>query len=232
MRCLALVALAACAPPPPPAPLASHVPAATPTQLAPVLAAHVDEPACPLAWNELDEASPPRIPLAGPTDDCPPGFDPKAMCTAGDECVRGTMRGGTRVALAIHGPEGTGHFFWLGLAVEGGRSTCMMASTVGWRLLAPVFDSLAPLPWLTDLDHDGSAELVVWTRLPWGDAEVTNALFPVVYVLDGDALVRRDDLGTALRAKVAAAYRKLAAHPQDWDPVPCLNAVAHALDHQ
>src|SRR5262245_53588347 len=132
MRYLAVVALAACAPPPP-APLASHVAAATPTQLAPVIQQHADDPTCQLDWNALDEGAPGRIALAGPTEECPPDFDPKqvlAMCV-GDECVQGTTRGGKRAAAVIHGPEGSGHFFWIGLAVEGGRSTCMMTSTVG-----------------------------------------------------------------------------------------------------
>ena len=95
----------------------------------------------------------------------------------------------------------------------------------------PVGDRLAPLPWLKDVDGDGDAELIVWSRLPWGDSEVDNALVPVVYALDPvhDRLVRRDDKAKALRVKVADAYHELANRNENPEARACFVAVTAAL---
>jgi len=66
--------------------------------------------------------------------------------------------------------------------------------------------------------------------LPWGDSEASNGLVPVIYVLEGDALVRRDDRGVALARRVAAAYRTLRSM-RDRGPLACYEALARALEH-
>lgn len=182
---------------------------------------------CELAWDELTAAAEARIVLGtAPAEDCVvEDMNPRRMA--------GTMRGGVPARLTIDGPAGSGRFYALDLAVGTGdreRHVCITASTVGWRILDRVGERLAPLPWLDDVDRDGYVELVVWQRLPFGQSEVDNALFPVVYVLDGDALVRRDDRARALFARVAAAYRERARIAQAGDPTACMTAVAAFLE--
>jgi hypothetical protein len=217
--------------------IANRAPAAPLAKLDPV----VNEPAsegraCALRWNELDEVAPATIDL-GPatgqlTDECPDGFDPKTPSCAPDAdlCVDAVMRGGHQAKLSVSGPAGSGHFASLGLSVDGNRFVCLTASTVGWRYLFPVGAKLAPLPWLADVDDDDDlAELVLWQRLPWGDAEVTNGLVPIVYVLDGDRLVRRDDRAHALRVKVADAYHELVQRGESPEARACFVAMTAAL---
>jgi hypothetical protein len=220
---VAVLALAACI-----RPAQEHAAAAPPAD------------ACPLRWAEL--GGPEALALAPwpverrPDEWCPEGFDPAALLAPGGcaepDCTTGVMGGGRRVALAIEGPAGSGRFAALGLAVEGAppRGSCALASTVAWRHLHRVADLLAPLPWLADVDGDGAAELIVWQRLPWGDSEMENGLVPVVYALEGDRLLRRDRRGAALAARVAAAYRKLAAVADRREPLACYRALADALE--
>jgi len=179
--------------------------------------------------------APATIPLlpagAQLSDECSDGFDPStAPCADGsDDCIHATMRGHQHATLSVAGPDGSGHFASLSFSVDGKRFACMTASTVGWRYLFPVGDKLAPLQWLADVDGDSDAELVVWSRLPWGDSEVTNALMPVVYALDGDRLVRRDDKAKALRVKVADAYHELVKLDEAPEARACFVAVTAAL---
>jgi hypothetical protein len=225
----------------PSAPLAHHADLTAPPAIEPVIETPAGSDDCPLRWDELAAAAPPTIELTPITssdprmaidvnDDCP-GFDPASTrCAGGVDCNEARMRGGRRAVLTMVGPGGSGRFFSMGLAIDGKAFACMTASTVGWRNLYPVGGMLLPLPWLADVDGDREAELVMWTRLPWGDAEVTNALMPVVYVLDGDRLVRRDDRSHALRTRVSSAYRALAAKTaKDDEQRACYASVAHAL---
>ncbi len=212
---------------------------ATPTAPAapatrPVVTRPAPDPDCPLAWDELAEIAPPTIALTPPPADgalpeeCPLEFTPGAACP---DCVTGRM-GGDPAALLVDGPAGSGRFYNLGLVVGGARPlyACAMASTVAWRHLVEVADRLAPLPWLDDLDGDGDAELITWHRLPWGGSEFENALVPVVYVRAGDQLVRRDDRGRALAARVADAYRALATRGTPGPEPACQRAITAALD--
>jgi hypothetical protein len=218
----------------PASPIENHVPAAL-AKLEPVIIEPESESrSCALRWTELDAAAPKIIELAPAngqlTDECADGFDPKTpSCADGnDECIEADMRGGQHATLSVSGPAGSGHFASLGLAVDN-RFVCLTASTVGWRYLFPVGTKLAPLPWLADVDGDGDAELVVWQRLPWGDAEVTNGLVPVVYSLDGDRLVRQDDRARALRVKVADAYHDLVQRGESPEARSCFVAMTVAL---
>ncbi|HUS29535.1 MAG TPA: hypothetical protein VMZ53_13575 [Kofleriaceae bacterium] len=216
---------------PPDAAVAGDAPLA---KLDPILIEPASGRSCALRWDELRGAAPPTIDLVPAssklTDDCPEGFDPVSnICAEGAGCVHATMRGGEEATLSIRGPEGSGRFNAVGLSIGGKRFACITASTVGWRLIAESGDKLAPLKWLEDVDGDKDAELVIWTRLPWGDSEVANALMPVVYVLDGDRLVRRDDRAKALRVKVAGVYHGLVNLAPDGEKKACFVALTAAL---
>lgn len=251
MRTLSLLALAACSGPdtpastsaaPPTEPTTTSAPTTTndtPSNIAPngarlapvIHAPPVANRACNLRWNEV--GAPDRIELTKTlADECVPFEDPDAP-VPNVTTVSATMHGGVHAELTIDGPNGSGRFLALGLTIGAGRRqryACATGSTVGWRYMHPVAQQLAPLPFLSDVDRDGSAELVVWNRLPWGDSELDNALFPVVYVLDGDALIRRDDRAKELFARVAAAYRARAQTPEKFDPTACFLAVAQFLE--
>lgn len=222
--------------------VATRAGAAPAGPLQPVVDPLRDDAECALWLSELDAAAPPVIPLAtydgGPLpDNCP---DEVAAMVAGRACApcadrdpaladlrcnttceSATLRGGVRVRLALDGPNGSGHFEWLGVVV-GNRFACIAASTVGVRALDGLPASFGALPWLADLDGDGDAELIAWQRLPWGQGEVENALAPIAYAFDGARLVRRDDRARALRRRVAALY---AAHKGER----CFASVARAL---
>ncbi|MCE9579128.1 MAG: hypothetical protein K8W52_38755 [Deltaproteobacteria bacterium] len=244
MRSLALLlVITACATPPTPIANTRGPDPAPVTAIAPVRSAPTAAAACPLGWDEFALAATPTIALQpmvpgqAMPEECPWDFDPSVALAHGcADCVSGTIAPGRRAVLAIAGPAGSGHFASLGLVVDGPqpRFACLLASTVGWRYLAPVAHRLSPLPWLADLDGDHLVELIAWQRLPWGNDEVSNALAPVVYALSGDTLVRRDDRGRALASKVGDAYAALAALPDDADaprPKACFLAVEDALRH-
>lgn len=241
MRAHVLWLIAACHTPGPSrsehaTPIASHEPALPARHIAPVSTfgpAGLDDSACPLFWNEL--YAPPQIPLlvwgTDLPDDCP-DFDATLLLAPGGcvapDCISTTLDG-QPTAFVMEGPAGSGRFASLALAV-GGKTTrfaCIGASTVGWRHLYNVAEQLAPLPWFDDVDSDGRSELVAWQRLPWGNSEYDNGMVPIVYALEGETLVRHDELGVALRKKVAGAYRTLASRP---DPSPCYGVIADALD--
>jgi hypothetical protein len=192
---------------------------------------------CTLRWDELH--APARIPLhrvgTTPGDDCPTGFDPAAVlapngCTAPD-CITAKVASG-RAHYTLDGPAGSGHFANFGIVVEGIAPTfaCGSMSTVGWRLLSTVGKSLAPIPWFADLDGDGTHEVISWQRLPWGHSEVSNGMWPVIYSMEADALVRRDDKRGVIGRKVAGAYRELARLEPTDEWVACYLAIAKALD--
>lgn len=221
---------------PSPTPIASNTSSTTATTSAtPPSSGHptVDDSKCPLRWDEL--AAPGTIPLvAGTTplgDECPE-MDVAALLAPGGcktpGCTTATIDG-RATAFVIDGPAGSGRFASLGLAVADSspRYACVTASTVGFRHLGTATSQLAPLPWYEDVNGDGRVELVAWQRLPWGDSEADNGLVPIVYALEGDALVRRDPLGANLAAKVAAAYRSVPTLDQDL----CAVVMAEALEH-
>lgn len=237
--CVIAIGLVGCGPSKPsPAPIASNTSsttAATSSSASPPSTGQpqIDDSQCPLHWDELN--APPTIPLVAAStplgDDCPQ-MDVAALlapggCTA-PACISATIDG-RATAFVMEGPAGSGRFAALGLAVAGSppRYACATASTVGWRHLVSVANQLAPLPWYADVSGDGRFELVVWQRLPWGSSEADNGLVPIVYALEGDALVRRDPLGTKLAAKVAAAYRSVPTLDQD----PCAVVMGTMLEH-
>lgn len=203
-------------------------------------AVDTDEEQCSLRWDEFAAAARPAIHLSewprdALSDDCPAVLGRwiagRERCVA-PTCERAGFADGRRGILLRDGPGGSGRFVWVGLVVEGEgapRFACMTGSTVGWRHLHAVADELGPLPWLEDLDDDGAAEVIIWHRLPWGDSESSQALIPAVYQLEGERLVRRDEKGRALAARIAGAYRKL-VQDRAGPAVLCYAAVARALE--
>lgn len=240
MRAHVLWLLAACGSPPAAGPLAPPIASHEPSPAAPsappftLSGSGVDDHACPLSWDEL--YAPARIPLlpwgTALPDDCP-DFDAAQLLASGGctdpDCIAATLDGRPS-AFVMEGPAGSGRFASLALAIgdTAPRFACVTASTVGWRHLYAVANQLAPLPWFADISGDGRPELVAWQRLPWGNSEIDNGMVPIVYAVEGDALVRHDELGIALARKVAAAYRTLAARP---DASACYSVLASVLDH-
>jgi hypothetical protein len=221
---------------PAPTPIASNTSsAAATTASSPPSTGHpqIDDSKCPLHWDEL--VAPPTIPLVAAStplgDDCPQ-MDVAALLAPGGckapDCISATIDG-RATAFVMEGPGGSGRFASLGLALADSppRYASATASTVGWRHLAMTTSPIAPLPWYADVSGDGRVELVVWQRLPWGSSEADNGLVPIVYALEGDALVRRDPLGAKLAAKVAAAYRSVPTLDQDV----CAVAMVKVLEH-
>jgi hypothetical protein len=228
MLAAAAIALGACGAPAP-VPLANQLNALPEPESPP------EEESCALAWYALAEVSPVRIPLeplsALPGDDCPAGFAPATVLARCADCYAADLAPGRRGVLEVDGPRGSGRFASLGLVVDGPSPgfACATASTVGWRHLWRVHDVVAPLPWLADIgDDDATAELVVWQRLPWGESESENAMVPIVYELEGDALIRRDDRSAVLTSKMAYAYRRM-IELDPHGPVACYRTVASAL---
>jgi len=207
--------------------------------------------ACPFRWDELELDAPARISLAtfnpaAPSDECRE-FDPVEVfkpgaCKSGIpipdsqaelDCEIAPMRGGANVAVQTIGPEGSGRYWSVGIAIDGPNHpfACLTASTVGFRQVFSVGKLIAPIQWFADLDKNGDRELILWHRLPWGSAEIENGMYPVAYVLDGTELVRRDDLAVATRARLAHAYRALLHREPKHSDAKCLHAVATALEH-
>jgi len=196
-----------------------------------------------MRWDELEAAAPARIPLVAATaassDDCPSLLDAALLAPGGcvaPGCSLGVDAQGRRVAFVMEGPDGSGRFSTLGVVVGDTtpRVACVGASTVAWRHLHRVSKLLAPLTWFGDLDGNGTAELVAWQRLPWGDSEATNAMVPIAYAIEGDALVRRDVLARGLAKKTAAAFEQLvtlsaADGSREDSPTQCYRAAAAAL---
>ncbi|HTL38342.1 MAG TPA: hypothetical protein VL326_34665 [Kofleriaceae bacterium] len=225
--------------PPPSTPIAHRVDPARLVGLEPVIETPAGSDECPLRWDELADLAPTTIeltPLAGSdprlavdANAACPWFDPTAMsCSGYSECNVATMRGARNAALTVG--RASGGFVSLGIAVEGKGFACVTASTVGAKNLYPLGTKLIREPWLADVDGDQEAELVIWTRLPWGDQVVATALMPVVYVLDGSRLVRRDDVSHDLRKRVSATYRRFETMAASGDKRrACYASVATAL---
>ncbi len=130
--------------------------------------------------------------------------------------------------LWVHadGPSGSGRY-WVVTAGVGppgsaapSRGFCLSTSTVGWRTLRRFGD--APLPWVSDADHDGKAELVVWSSFPLSD-EPSMAEFGLVawvYEMQAAGLLSIDWVQSRRMAReVAAAYGDTTDVPADLAPL-------------
>ena len=213
-----------------PSAITNTAPPPRPRSTAPVIFERPASTDCPLRWDEVH--APARIALrSAPKENCTAPPSELLACT---DCQRATVASGQRAVFQSTEPGGSGRFSQFTLAVDGPpRVACGDMSTVGWRHLDRVSDWLAPLPWFADIDGDGTHEVIAWQRLPWGDAESTNGMIPIVYAVEADALVRRDDIAVPIARKVAAAYRALATLRMSegmTSSMACYRAIATSLD--
>jgi hypothetical protein len=118
--------------------------------------------------------------------------------------------------LFVHadGPEGSGRFWTVTVGVSAGhllkptRGICLSASTLGWRTLERY--SKGPLPWLDDVDGDGSAEFLLWDSFPLHDEAimVEYALMAWVYRLVSEESLAIDwGMSRTLARLLAKEYR-------------------------
>jgi hypothetical protein len=140
--------------------------------------------------------------------------------------------------LFVHadGPSGSGRFWTVTVGV-GGRSeskpirgVCFSTSTVGWRTLQRY--GKGPLPWLEDLDHDGRAELIVWSSFPLReDASMAEyGLAAWVYRFSPDGTLSLDwELSQQMAHEIAEAYR-VPLDPKDQLLEPLRAEAAEALE--
>jgi hypothetical protein len=155
-----------------------------------------------------------RLPDSGFTR--PPGEALIGAC--GDVPMEDWHRGDSAMGMALFahadGPEGSGRFWdvTLGVATKQSlvpiRGVCVSTSTVGWRTLQRY--SRGALPWLDDVDDDGSAEFIIWDSFPLhGEASMAEyALVAWVYRLASqDSLVIDWDLSRVLARSLAKEYR-------------------------
>ncbi len=112
------------------------------------------------------------------------------------------------------GPSGSGRFWNVTVGVAGRqhskpiRGVCLVTSTVGWRTLQRY--KKGPLPWIEDLDHDGRAELIIWSSFPLReDASAAEyGLIAWVYRLTSEGSLAIDwGLSRRMAREIAEAYR-------------------------
>jgi hypothetical protein len=152
------------------------------------------------------------------------------MGTVAGDLERGTL-GGHRAAVLSEGPNGTGHYWTLTLAVSVERRTvgaCFVTSTSGWRNLPAEGRRMLGRWHVLDGDH-----LTVWSTLVAGTAEWESLILPFVFHLAdgelrldrfetmkqmdrvgrvyGQVAAMRDDHAPAMHRAAAAAYRSLAS---------------------
>jgi hypothetical protein len=135
------------------------------------------------------------------------------------------------------GPSGSGRFWNVTVGVARNqqpkpiRGVCLMTSTLGWRTLQRY--KKTPLPWLDDPDHDGKAELIIWSSFPLReDASLAEyGLIAWVYRLTSeDSLTIDWGLSRRMAREIAESYRS----PLDSTDSPYLkplrNKAAEALE--
>jgi hypothetical protein len=89
------------------------------------------------------------------------------------------------------------------------RGFCLSTFTLGWRQLQ-TFHTL-PLPWIQDRDHDGKAELIIWSSFPLRE-EASLAEYGIiawVYKADKKGNFTFDlDSSRSLASEIASVYRE------------------------
>ena len=225
MKSLLVVAVVGCGGGP--LPLSSDAPS-RPPQPAVVEA---DEPECAARWSDF--ALPDVIPLQpiGPIDDsrCPIGFDPAArLISSCPTCLAGSVTGGKAVVELGDADRLTRPY---GIVVDGvvPRFACLEGGMLGGRHFSTTHRK-PHVPALSDLDGDGSFELVVWGDLPVGPSNWHHASVPVVYEIDHDRLRRRDDVARGLAREIVRAYRTLAADRRESCYVTMADAIEARFD--
>lgn len=119
--------------------------------------------------------------------------------------------------LLVHadGPAGSGRYWTVTIALAKKaqrtpeRGFCFVTSTVGWRTLQN-FDR--PLAWITDQDHDGKPELIIWDSFAMkGDQSMSGnfGLVAWIYQVDARGQFTIDwKLSRKAAGELAAAYRR------------------------
>ena len=120
------------------------------------------------------------------------------------------------VDLHVHadGPTGSGRFWTVTVGVSGKnesqptRGVCFATSTLGWRTLQRF--SMAPLPWLDDVNNDGRAEFILWDSFPLhkeGSMAEYGLMAWVYRLVVPDSLVLDLNLSRDLARLLAKEYR-------------------------
>ncbi len=144
-----------------------------------------------------------------------PGGDFSGSCEgmAVAEASRG-LSGSCELWVVVDGPGGSGRYWAVSIGVsdEPGappvRGVCMATSTVGWRTMRT--HSGGALPWLEDVDGDGSMEVVVWASFPL-HAHASMAEYGLVawvYRLDAAGSLKVDwEASREMAGKLVDEYR-------------------------
>jgi hypothetical protein len=110
------------------------------------------------------------------------------------------------------------------------RGFCLTTWTVGWRTLQ-YYKGIA-LPWLDDLDNDGSFELIIWDSFPLcEDPTMANyGLMAWVYRLKSESIMVIDwELSRKMAKEIAQAYRLPSPYNQnqsnDWQRIEAAEAL-------
>jgi len=134
-----------------------------------------------------------------------------------DVPTEGWSRGASgTLALFVHadGPGGSGRLWTVTVGTSGERRSnpihgvCISTSTVGWRTLQRY--SKGSLPWLDDINDDGSAEFILWESFALRDeaSSAEYALVPWAYrLVPADSLVIDWDLSRRMARSLAKEYR-------------------------
>ena len=140
------------------------------------------------------------------------------------------------VFVQADGPHGSGRFWSVTFGIgESGQQRpshgcCFLACTLGWRTLQEYTGGA--IPWVSDVDLDGTPELLIWDSFPL-DPEASNAEYGLVvwvYRIASDTLATLDwRLSRQWARKLAVEYRRPLG-PSEQDLRPVRERVAAALD--
>ena len=174
------------------------------------LADNVIPPPCLMSPNHLEM----RLPDRGFT--WLPGEDFGGTCEmvpAKKKWARSPF-GSADLFVYADGPSGSGRIWNVTVGVAGRqhskptRGVCFTTSTLGWRTLQGY--KKTPLPWIEDLDHDGKAELIIWSSFPLREdaSWAEYGLVAWVYRLTSTNSLAIDwGLSRRMAREIAEAYR-------------------------
>lgn len=127
---------------------------------------------------------------------------------------RWSPAGAGNLFVYADGPSGSGRFWNVTVGMgareqsKPTRGVCFTTSTVGWRTLQQY--KKTALPWLEDLDHDGKAEVIIWSSFPLRE-DATMAEYGLtawVYRFTPEKSLAIDwNLSRQMAREIAEAYR-------------------------